>query len=571
MDVKKNLDVISNEVAGGQSSDIQVQNPWTMQVAAEQDPQKYKLEHDATNIDILTPQLASLSTFDYNKNLANLQSIIQDILAGDESAMNRPEYQCLNFPAIKSAIEWLMKTDQFSQDGKANLIDNAWRLNFKVRPPTPAEFLTEKYIGGQAETMYKPVVEAFLKAMDPIAPYRTIVLSCHIGFGKNQKLDAKIFTDEHHTKLMGDIKPGDIIRSPGGGQTEVLATQDCPPMDMYEVELEDGKKTSCGLHHLHHISYRKNDNGEMIWENVETEFIINHPEFDFYFQEDNVDDSVQDAAYVSQISRLGKGMKIVKLKSIKKTSFEKSRCIAVANPNGLYVTDGGIVTHNSLLTVLVNLYIAVHFALMWHPYKFFGQSPATIYTQIFAAWSQKKGSELLLEPMTQLLEQSPYFKKIRTHSEMVDISNDANIADEMAWTSASASSALSIQNGANFKLTSSAGGLLGQSQPLDCKVYLPDGSYKLMGDVKVGDVIASPTEGKQTVLGVFPKGKKPTYRITLTDGRTTRSSPDHLWKISWQQKNGKKVWEVKPLQFILDHPELDIDIWDMNDDITTDS
>lgn len=240
-----------------------------------------------------------------------------------------------------------------------------------------------------------------------------------------------------------------------------------------------------------------------------------------------------------------------------------TRCITVANPNGLYVTNDGIVTHNSLLTALSNLFISTHFAMMWHPYKFFGQSISTVYTQVLGAWSLKKASELLLEPFMNILENSPYFQKIRTHGEIIDKSNDAEIADHICWTTSSKTSALQMQNGVNYKIVNNPGAILGQSQPLDCKVYLPDGSYKLMGDVKVGDVIASPTEGKQTVLGVFPKGKKPTYRITLTDGRSTRSSPDHLWKISWQQKDGKKVWEVKPLQFILDHPELDFDIWDL--------
>lgn len=124
-------------------------------------------------------------------------------------------------------------------------------------------------------------------------------------------------------------------------------------------------------------------------------------------------------------------------------------------------------------------------------------------------------------------------------------------------------SALQMQNGVNYKIINGPGSILGQSQPLDCKVYLPDGSYKLMGQLNVGDKIASPTEKEQTVLGIFPQGKKETYKITLTDGRSTRCSPDHLWKISWEfDKNNNRIWVIKPLQFILDHPELDIEIWD---------
>lgn len=266
------------------------------------DSKVYLQQHPSDKIDLVTPQIASLGKgSDVNKHLANLKYILEDIVAGDSNALNRPEFQALNFPAIKKALEWLIKTDQLSNTAKASLLTDAWRLNFKIKPPTPEEFLTEKYIGAQAETLYAPVKKAFIEAMDPLAPYRNVILSLHIGFGK------------------------------------------------------------------------------------------------------------------------------------------------------------------SLLTVLINLYIAVHFALMWHPWKFFGQSPATVYTQTFCAWSLKKGSELLLEPMMQLLEASPYFKKIRTHSEMIELSHDEEIEDQMLYTSASKTSALSIQNGANFKLISSPGGLLGQT------------------------------------------------------------------------------------------------------------
>jgi hypothetical protein len=156
-------------------------------------------------------------------------------------------------------------------------------------------------------------------------------------------------------------------------------------------------------------------------------------------------------------------MKTVKLKSIRKVSHEPMRCIHVTNPNGLYVINHGIVTHNSLLAILINLYESVHFALMWHPYKFFGQSAATIYTQTFCAWSLKKGSELLLEPMEQILEQAPYFVRMRTHDEIVANAHDDEVADHICWTHATKSSALSMQNGVNYKLISDPGGLLGQT------------------------------------------------------------------------------------------------------------
>lgn len=259
----------------------------------------------------------------------------------------------------------------------------------------------------------------------------------------------------------------------------------------------------------------------------------------------------------------------MKLKQIRKIENQTARCISLKNEEGLYITDNGIVTHNSMLSVLSQLFTSTHYAMMWHPYKFFGLSPATMFTQCLGGWNQKKASELLLEPFMNILESSPYFKRVRTHTDLLEASGD-EIKDCLHYTTSTPTSVLQMQNGVNYKIINGPGAILGQSQPLDSKIYLPDGSYKLMGDLKVGDKIASPTEGEQTVLGIYPKGKKKTYKLTLSDGRTVRCSPDHLWKVAWEKDvNDKYIWQVKPLQFILDHPELDFEIWDKDvaDDI----
>lgn len=214
----------------------------------------------------------------------NLESIFKDILAGDPDALNTPEFESLNFNNVKAAIEWLATSNEMSDVLKNNLLTEGWRLNFRNRPPTPEEFLTEKYIGEQANTMYAPVSKAFKEFMDPLAPYRTGVLSLHIGWGKDQPLDAKVYIDKDNYKLMGDINPGDLVLSPDGTQTKVLGTTDWPEKDVYEIELACGKTMRCGLHQLHHVSYRKDENGEQIWEDVETIFMIEHPEFSFEFQ-----------------------------------------------------------------------------------------------------------------------------------------------------------------------------------------------------------------------------------------------------------------------------------------------
>lgn len=341
--------------------------------------------------------------------LGNLKYIFQDILDGNEEALNRPEFKALNFNNIKAAIEWLAKTNSINDVFKNELLSEGWRLNFKCKPPTPEEFLTEKYLGPTAETLYEPVRKAFIEFMNPLSPYRNAILSLHIGWGK------------------------------------------------------------------------------------------------------------------------------------------------------------------SALSAIIQLYISTHFAMMWHPYKYFGQSSATVYIQALGAWSQKKGSEILLEPILNIINSSPYFKQVRGSKDITD--EDAppdEVANQLLWTTASKTSCLTMQGGVNYKTVAGDKDIIGSSQPLDSDIYLPDGTTKKMGDLKVGDVIASPTEGSQTVLHIFPKPKIRCWKITLSDGRTVRCAADHMWKIAWQKKpNGKWDWQVKPFQFILDHPELKFEIWDKDncDDI----
>jgi hypothetical protein len=228
-------DYTSQKLFGDNTPDKQCIDPWHIKIdTTGVDCDKEKATKSAPEEVIKQlPKQDNIST-----DVQNLKGILTDIAAGDPEAFKRPEFQCLNFDAIYAAIDWLIKTDQLSDLAKADLAENGWRLNFRARPPTPEEFLTEKYIGDQANTLYAPVRKSFIDAMDPLSPTRTVVLSPHIGWGK------------------------------------------------------------------------------------------------------------------------------------------------------------------SLLAILINLYESVHFALMWHPYKFFGQSAATIYTQTFCAWSLKKGSELLLAPMS---------------------------------------------------------------------------------------------------------------------------------------------------------------------------
>lgn len=236
--------------------------------------------------------------------LNELNYILKDILAGDPSTLERPEFRGLNISQIKAALDYILSDQSLSSTQKSDLLANSWRVNYRDKPPSPEEFLTERYLGPVANTIFPHIKQSFVDFLDPTKPYRTLVLYPHIGWGK------------------------------------------------------------------------------------------------------------------------------------------------------------------SYLAVLVNLFVGVHMSLMRAPWKFFGQSPATIYTQVFCAVSLKKSSELLFEPLLNMIESAEFFEKVHTKEGMAKREKDFsrwNAIDRIFWTTAVPTSAIQFSNGANFKLISNPNGLLGQT------------------------------------------------------------------------------------------------------------
>lgn len=229
----------------------------------------------------------------------------------------------------------------------------------------------------------------------------------------------------------------------------------------------------------------------------------------------------------------------------------------------------GISFGKSYLSSLITIYIATHLSLMRNPKKYFGLNPATVLAQLLISYSLDKSSELLLEPMMNILEASPYFEKVRTKESMIKKEEEfkhLDVIDRIYWTTASPTSEMAFSNGSNIKLSSTVHSLLGLAQPLYSKIKKPDGTYTTMGELKLGDKIASPSEGETEVTGIFPQGKIPCYEIELEDGRTVRCSLQHLWKVGYKiTPESELITDVVSLQFILDHPEYEFFIYDKED------
>lgn len=64
--------------------------------------------------------------------------------------------------------------------------------------------------------------------------------------------------------------------------------------------------------------------------------------------------------------------------------------------------------------------------------------------------------------------------------------------------------------------------------------------YVRMGDLKVGDMVFDEHGDPTTVMGVFPQGVKPAYRVTFANGASLICNDEHLWnaRTAWGHKKG---------------------------------
>lgn len=79
---------------------------------------------------------------------------------------------------------------------------------------------------------------------------------------------------------------------------------------------------------------------------------------------------------------------------------------------------------------------------------------------------------------------------------------------------------------------------VGKAQPLSAKILGASG-WMTMGELKVGDTLASVDGAPSEVVGVFPQGKKQVFKITFSDGRSTRATGEHLWRVTRNTWNPK--------------------------------
>ena len=150
----------------------------------------------------------------------NFLAIFKDALSGDPKALDMPEIRSLGMDNIRAALEWLQTVD-LNGDYKNLLANEGWRLAYKRKPPTPEEFLTYDWIGGQCEGLWPNVKKAFIEFMDPnpLNPKRGLALSTSIGWGKDQPVSSNIAVGKN---IELELEDGTKLSIPSWEEIEIV-------------------------------------------------------------------------------------------------------------------------------------------------------------------------------------------------------------------------------------------------------------------------------------------------------------------------------------------------------------
>jgi len=100
---------------------------------------------------------------------------------------------------------------------------------------------------------------------------------------------------------------------------------------------------------------------------------------------------------------------------------------------------------------------------------------------------------------------------------------------KIVWTPLQGSQTLAVSSPCNHTLYTGTRGP-GKGLPLTEPVLTPTG-FRPIGDLVVGDLICCPDGSTSEVVGVYPQGKRPIFKLTLADGSIARCDDLHIWRV----------------------------------------
>jgi len=78
----------------------------------------------------------------------------------------------------------------------------------------------------------------------------------------------------------------------------------------------------------------------------------------------------------------------------------------------------------------------------------------------------------------------------------------------------------------------------GRAQPVTTSVLTPSG-FRAIGSLAVGALVIGSNGSPTEVLGVYPQGRKPVYRVATQDGASTLCCGEHLWAVSTREDRAR--------------------------------
>lgn len=101
---------------------------------------------------------------------------------------------------------------------------------------------------------------------------------------------------------------------------------------------------------------------------------------------------------------------------------------------------------------------------------------------------------------------------------------------------------------------------MGKAQPLDARVRTLTG-WKQMGELAVGDALASVDGAPSVVTGIYPQGERQVYRVRFSDGRSAECCDEHLWCVHFREWETPRVLSTAEIRTLLAHERYRNRLW----------
>lgn len=122
--------------------------------------------------------------------------LVKDLIEGDDSIAILNEFKNLGAQDIKDALSKITCDQTLSTKQKYQILNETWRVNYRVKPPTIEEFLTTEWIGPTAESLFPHVKQNLCNFWKPDSEYRHLILASAIGTGKALPDSSPIVVDK---------------------------------------------------------------------------------------------------------------------------------------------------------------------------------------------------------------------------------------------------------------------------------------------------------------------------------------------------------------------------------------